>query len=350
MNITKEFIFSIPKTDLHCHLDGSLRIATLLELAKEKKIPLPSFDPNELINQFGYQKIRLNLNNYLEGFSPLIAILQEQESIERVTYELCEDAFLENIWHLEIRYCPYLLTKKHLTMEKVVESVAKGIEKAKKQYAVSVGQILCGLKHDSMDKIMSVAHLACNLKNQGIVGFDLAGPEVGYKLENYTEVTDFVAENLQNITIHAGENTPSSYIHDAITKTKAKRIGHGTSLIENQELLDYVVNNRITIESCPTSNIHTGSVKSINNHPFKKLLDSNVNVCINTDNRLVSFTDITSELFIVTETFNLSFEQLKKTITNGFKSAFIEYVQKEEMLKKFKEHFEQAQKKLEGLK
>ena len=337
--ITKDFIFNLPKTDLHCHLDGSLRIDTLIELAKKHKIELFSYDPNALIDHLGYKKVRNDLNFYLKGFEAPLKILQDEDDIERAFFELAEDAFFENVCHLEIRYCPYLHQNKGLSLKEVAQSALRGSNKAIQKYGMSVGHILCGLKHDPMEKICSIAQLASDFKDQGVVAFDLAGPEVGFPITNYLAATQYAHDNLLNLTIHAGENSGPDIIYQAVINAHATRIGHGTALIQDKKLLDYVVNNRIAIESCPTSNIHTGSVKDLSKHPLKQFLDQGVLVCINTDNRLVSQTTMTQELYLVCKTFNLSLEQLKKLIENGFKAAFLPYEQKNSFTNKLNKAF-----------
>lgn len=337
--ITKDFILTLPKTDLHCHLDGSLRISTLIELAKSANIKLFSYDAEELINHLGYKTIRHDLIFYLKGFEHPLSVLQTPDNIERAFFELCEDAYLENVCHLEIRYCPYLHQQKGLSLEQIAKSALNGSNLAQKKYNMSVGHILCGLKHDTMDKIMSIAHLANEFKDQGVVAFDLAGPEVGYPITNYLSATDYIHRNLLNLTIHAGENSGPDLIYQSIVDAHAQRIGHGTALIKDEKLLEYVAKNNIGIEACPTSNIQTGSVKDLASHPLKQFLDKDILVSINTDNRTVSYTNITQELLLVTEKFSLSLLQLKKLIANGFKTAFLSPVQKSNYLEKLDKAF-----------
>lgn len=339
LKITKDFIFNLPKTDLHCHLDGSLRISTLIELAKSANIKLFSYDAEELIEHLGYKTIRHDLIFYLKGFDAPLSVLQTPDNIERAFFELCEDAYSENVYHLEIRYCPYLHQKQGLSLSEIAKSALQGSQRAQKKYGMSVGHILCGLKHDSMDKIMSIAHLANEFKEQGVVAFDLAGPEVGYPITNYLLATDYIHKNLLNLTVHAGENSGPDLIYQSIACAHAQRIGHGTALIQDKKLLEYVAKNNIAIEVCPTSNLQTGSVKNLSYHPLKQFLDQDILVSINTDNRTVSHTNMTEELFLVAQTFNLSFLQLKRLIANGFQSAFMHPAQKNAYLEKLNKFF-----------
>jgi adenosine deaminase len=339
-HISRALVEKMPKTDLHCHFDGSIRLSTLIELAQLRKIDWPSYEPQVLMEKLKYGRVRKNLEEYLEGFVPLVAVLQEPKDIERAFFEVCEDAAFENVWHLELRYCPYLHTQKGLSSKQVIECCTRAAKRAERELSMSVGQILCGLKHNDRESILEVAKLAAEFRSKGVVGFDMAGPEVGYPIRDHLEAIYFAKKHHLFITLHAGENYGPESIAQAIHEAGAHRIGHGTSLIHDPELLDYVRNHRIGVESCPVSNWHTGSIKSLDEHPIKQFLEAGVRVSINTDNRLCSDTTITEEIMAVSEHLNLNLEQIKRLLTNGFKSAFLPYHKRAQLLRAFNQYWE----------
>jgi adenosine deaminase len=334
-HISRVMVEKLPKTDLHCHFDGSIRIATVIELAKKNNLELYSADPQVLMEHMKYGRVRKSLLEYLKGFDLLVNVLQHSDDIERSFYEVCEDAAIENVWHLELRYCPYLHTKKGLTSEEVVKSCIKAADKAQKELNISVRQILCGLKHDEGASIFAVAKLAAKFKDEGVVGFDLAGPEVGYPIKDHAQAIYWAKKHHLFITVHAGENSGPESIFEALHEAHAHRLGHGTSLIKDEDLLNYVLDHRIGIESCPISNWHTGSVKSLDAHPLKKFLERGVRASINTDNRLCSDTTITESIMAMVEHLDLNMNHIKRLLINGFKSAFLPYNTRNLLLKDF---------------
>lgn len=341
MSITRKFVEKLPKTDLHCHLDGSLRPETLIELAQRYQVKLPSYEREPMMAALKYGRVRANLEEYLMGFDPLLAVMQTPEDVERVAYELCEDASLENVWHLEMRYCPNHHDLKGMTPEQMIEAAIKGGNRATKDFGISVGHILCGLKHHPAGSLLDVAKLAAQYKGQGVVGFDLAGPEAGFPIRDHLEAIYFARKNHLFITLHAGESYGPQSISQAVHEAHAHRVGHGTSLPNDPELLQWVVNHRVGVEACPISNWHTGAVKSLDQHPIMKFLAANVRVSINTDNRLCSDTTITEEILALIEHFDISLENIRKLLTNGFKSAFLPYEQRCTMLSAFNQRFDE---------
>lgn len=339
MGINQELIEKLPKTDLHCHLDGSIRCDTLIDLAKQYGVKLLSYEKETLMAKMGYGRVRKNLEEYLLGFEPILAVMQTKEALERVFYEVCEDAYLENVWHIEIRYCPYLHTNKGLSIKEVVESLLKASKKASENFGISVGHILSGLKNDPEHSILEVAKLACEYLKKGIVGFDLAGPEAGFPISDHLAAIYYAKKHHMFITLHAGESFGPESISQAIHKAGAHRIGHGTSLIKDLNLLNYVIDHRIGIEACPTSNWHTGAIKSLLEHPIKQMLEMDARVSVNTDNRLCSDTSITEELLGLIENLGFTLEQIRRTLENGFKSAFLPYNVRAKMLNEFNVEF-----------
>ena len=332
-HISTKLIEQLPKTDLHCHFDGSIRLNTFIELAKKRNVSLPSYDPLALMEMLKFGRVRKTLEEYLLGFDYLVAVLQHKEDIERAFFEICEDAAMENVWHLELRYCPLLHIKQGLTTNEVVESCIKAANRAMRELGISVRHILCGLKHNENASILAMAKLAAEYRDQGVVAFDLAGPEIGYPIRDNLEAIYFAKRNHLYITLHAGE----SFGLRASRKPFMMQEHNGLAMVllwsKDPKLLSYVVDHRIGVECCPISNWHTGSVKSLDEHPLKLFLQAGVRASINTDNRLCSDTTVTEEIMAVCEHSDLSLADIKRVLINGFKSAFLPYEQRAELLR-----------------
>ncbi|MFA6618418.1 MAG: adenosine deaminase [Candidatus Neomarinimicrobiota bacterium] len=317
-------IHGFPKIDLHCHLDGSLRPETIMELADQQGVKLP-YDSLEKMKKYLYCENATSLEDYLERFDVTLSVMQDEASLERVTYELCEDAAKENIRWLEIRYSPILHTQKRMLTVDNIEAVFRGMRKAERDFNISGGVIVCGMRSFDPKISLELAELAVAYKNRGVIGFDLAGPEENYPAKHHEEAFRLVLKNNINITIHAGEAYGAESIHQAVHYCGAHRIGHGTRLSEDGDLMNYINDHRICLEICLTSNLQTKSVASLDRHPFKFYRDYGLRLSLNTDNRLMSNTTVTNELYIAYKTFDLSIDDIKDIIIDGFKSAFIHH-------------------------
>jgi adenosine deaminase len=328
MKITRDLLFELPKTDLHVHLDGSLRVKTAVELAKAKDIPLPSNNEDEVKDFLSVKEQVENLKAYIDKFDFTLKLLQDVESLRRVAYELAEDASKENVTYMEVRYSPILHQQEGLSLPQIVDAVLDGLREAERDFPIRCGVIICGIR--SIDPATSVrlAELAVQYKRKGVVGFDLAGSEYNYPAKDHAKAFYLIRKNCVNCTAHAGEAYGPDSIHQAIHACGAHRIGHGTRLIEDDDLLNYVCDHRIPLEICLTSNVQTKSVLRIEHHPFKKYLDRQLRVTLNTDNRLISDTTMTDELWLAVQTWDLDFAQVKKVILNGFKSLFVSFAEK----------------------
>jgi len=339
---TYEFLKSLPKAELHCHLDGSIRVETILELAKKHNVELPKTNHDELQSYLEVGDDCEDLLDYLKAFSVTNSVLQTFDALTRVAFELSEDAAEENIRVLEIRFSPLLHTEKGLTLSEIVEAVIDGKSKAEEQYNIRVGLILCGIRSMSPELSMDLAEVAINYKNKGVVAYDLAGPEENHPAKDHKEAFFKIINNNINTTVHAGEAYGPESIHQAIHYTRANRIGHGTRLREDPELLHFVNDHRIPLEMCVNCNVQTKTVTSLEDHPIKEYLDQGIRVTINTDNRLISKTTLTNEYKTVCDTFKLTNKELKKIILNGFKSVFLPYIE-------CKKVYEAAEKELAEL-
>lgn len=333
---TNEIIQSVPKVLLHDHLDGGLRPSTIIELAKEMKYTkLPTSDPEELAVWFHRGANKGNLVEYLQGFEHTIAVMQTKESLERVAYEMMEDMKNDGVCYVETRFAPIFSTQKGLYNEDVVQAVLTGLERGKKDFGVGYGLIICGMRN--MKNTLEMAELAVNFRNEGVVGFDLAGEEGGYPPKKHIEAFQFIQRANFNITIHAGEAFGKESIWQAIQWCGAHRIGHATHLLEDitldkngkvagfGDLAQYVLDKRIPLEICLLSNVHTGAVDKIENHPFGIFFNEKFRVTINTDDRLMSDTTMTKEFATAINVFNINLDDVEKITINSMKSAFIPY-------------------------
>ena len=332
LRITRSVIKRLPKAELHCHLDGSLRISTILDLAEKQKISLPEDNEVGLKNILTVKDRVESLEEYLNLFKITLSVMQTPESLERCSYELIEDVSKENVRYIEIRYSPILHIEKGMTMEESVEAVQRGLIRGQKEFGVLSGIIICGIRDISPEISLQLAEITVQYKDKGVIGFDLAGAEENFPAKKHREAFYLIQNNNINATIHAGEAFGPSSIHQAIHYCSANRIGHGTKLHEDIDLMNYVNDHRIALEICLTSNIQVRSVDSIEVHPFKKYFDEDIRVTLNTDNRLISNTTLTDEYLLAVETFNLTKQDLRTIIINGFKGAFLPHNERRKMI------------------
>jgi adenosine deaminase len=373
--ITREFIRRIPKTDLHLHLGGSLRLGTLIELARQEKVELPSYEEAGL-KETVFKAQYGNLQEYLHGFRYTCAVLNSPEHLERVACELAEDNIAEGVRYVEIRFAPQIYIREGLTAEQVVRAVAEGARRAQKCHNQSdavrsgrdlpfeFGIIVCAMrtfneqtgeyyrhlfgsavrapkKEVFAAASLEIAREAVALRDeQGlpVVGFDLAGEEAGYPAANHMAAYAYAHRHFLKKTVHAGEAYGPESIFQAITDCHANRIGHGTflfatDLIHNpsirnparyvEQLAEYIASQRIAIEVCLTSNLQTSpKLVSVERHPLVHMLEHGLSVTICTDNRLVSNTSVCRELGLVAENFPVTTHQFRNVILAGFKGSF----------------------------
>jgi len=334
--LTKEIINSVPKVLLHDHLDGGLRPKTIIELAENLNYKkLPTKDPAELASWFHSGANKGSLVEFLKGFEHTTAVMQTKEGLERAAYEMIEDMKNDGVAYVETRFAPVYHTEKGLYLEDAVTAVLSGLEKGKNKFGVEYGLILCGMRN--MKNTLEIAELAVNFRNDGVVGFDLAGEEGGYPPKKHLEAFQFIQRSNFNITVHAGEAFGKESIWQAIQWCGAHRIGHATRLTEDivfddegevvkfGELAQYILDKRIPLEICLLSNLHTGAIDKIENHPFGMLFKEKFRVTINTDDRLMSDTNLTKEFLTAVKYFNLTLDEIEKITINAMKSAFIPY-------------------------
>jgi adenosine deaminase len=376
MAMNSDLIRRLPKTDLHVHLDGSLRIPSLIEMARERGVPLPSQTEAGLREQVFRPRYR-NLQEYLEGFRYTVAVLQDAEALERAAFELCEDCQREGVRYIEIRFAPQLHVRPGFEMDDVVRAVDRGIRRAADAWNARpevasgseprflAGIILCALRFFTADfspgfrrlfeampdapvhevyaaASTQVARAAARLKHeQGllVVGLDLAGQEHGYPAEDHRRGYQVAHEAFLGKTVHAGEDYGPESIFQAIGDLHADRIGHGTWLLDQSKIRDarivdrrayverlaqFIADKRVTIEVCLTSNQQTVPelAGDLRLHPYGEMRKRRLSTTFCTDNRLVSNTDVSTEISRAIEAFSLTEREVRDSLIYGFKRSF----------------------------
>lgn len=395
----EDFVRAIPKTDLHVHLDGSLRLGTLIELAKERGVQLPSYSEAGL-KELVFMDRYANLEEYLRGFTYTTAVMQDPEALERIAYELAEDNYQEGVRYFEVRFAPQLHASEKMRMEDVLKAVNRGLERATKRanrspavrsglepeyaYAITVCALRYFNEHMSpyyreflrvhpytrKDKVYGLASLelaqaAVAIRDRygiPITGFDLAGRERGYPAEDHWDAYDYAHRNFLKKTVHAGEAYGPESIFQAITDLHADRVGHGYYLLNSrmirnpaiknkkdyvQALAEYIADRRITIEVCLTSNMQTNPrLKDMSQHAFKDMRAMRLSTTLCTDNRLVSNTTVSNEVMLAITCFRLTRRELKNIIIYGFKRSFYpgSYARKREYVRKVIDFYEEIER------
>jgi adenosine deaminase len=333
--LSLETLRAAPKVLLHDHLDGGLRPGTIVELARDQKYTgLPTTDPGELARWFHASAATGSLSLYLRGFAHTIAVMQTVEAIERVAYECGEDLARDGIVYAEVRYAPVFSTQGGLNLEQVVDAVVSGFERAEGRYPITLRQIICAMR-DRTDSL-EMAELAIAFRERGVVGFDIAGEEAGHPPKAHLEAFQLCRRENFSITIHAGEAFGPPSIWQALQYCGAHRIGHGVRLIEDMAIVEgtvvklgplaeYIKDKRIPLELCPSSNVDTGAVPSLEEHPIRQFMEQRFRVTVNTDNRLMSDVTLSEEFRRLSRAFALTLDDVEKLTLNAMKSAFIGY-------------------------
>jgi adenosine deaminase len=364
---------ALPKTDLHCHLDGSLRLGTLIELARERNVKLPSETPEGLL-ELVFKDAYRDLPDYLHGFAYTCAVLSDEEALERVAYELGQDCLSEGVVDLEVRFAPQLHCKPGLDIARVLGAVDRGLDRVRREHEATAavksaevppfryGIIACAMRmftagfspyYKDLVRVLegwpvpqvygaaslSLSRAVVEARDRlglPVVGFDLAGAEAGHPASDHIEAYDYAHKHFMKKTVHAGEAYGPESIFQAITKLHADRIGHGTHLfsvdqVQTEEdgqryvrrLSEYIADRRITLEVCITSNLQTmPELRRVEDHPFGRMVRDRLSVTLCTDNRLVSRTTVARELRLAVDAFRLTPAELRNVILHGFKRSF----------------------------
>jgi adenosine deaminase len=321
----------LPKAELHCHLDGSVRPETLLELAREYRVAMPRDDADALREYMRVDDAR-TLEEYLLRFDTTLSVMQTEDALERIAYELALDVAAEGVRYIEMRYAPPLNTLQGLTLQQAVEAPLRGVARAQKETDIVARVIVCSLRHYDPELSLRLAQLAVAFKDRGVVGFDLAGGELGNPASRHAAAFAYCAEHGLACTCHAGEGDGPESIRQAVHDCHAHRIGHATRLLEDPELADEIHERGIALELCLTSNVQTHATERYETHPLKQFLARGMNVCLNTDNRLMSGTTLVDEYHHAATSCDCTFDELAGMALDGFRSSFLPDAEKGPMV------------------
>lgn len=317
----RDRIRGLAKPELHVHLDGSPRPSTMLELARERGVALPETEPEALARHM-VPPPGGTLESYLTRFALTIAVMQDADALERIAYELTEDHAREDVRYAEVRFCPALNTRGGLAADQVLDAVLRGLRRAESALGVRAAVIVCALRNLPLEHSVEMAELAVSYRDRGVCGFDLAGAEHGNPVRDHGEAFDTARRHGLPVTIHAGEAFGPDSIRQALDFGGASRIGHGTRLGEDPELLARVRDAGVTLEICLTSNVQTGAARTLGDHPLRGYLDAGLSVTLATDNRLVSGVTLTDEYVKASRELGLTWDELVGVARNGFARAF----------------------------
>jgi adenosine deaminase len=345
--LTLETISEAPKALLHDHLDGGLRPETVVELARDLGYQeLPTADPVELARWFTLGADRKSLELYLDGFRHTIALLQTRDAIERVAAECAEDLASDNVVYAEVRYAPELSTQEGLSLDEVVTAILDGFREGEHRARLQGRRIVLKLLVSAMRQAarsVEVAQLAVRHRDEGVVGFDIAGPEAGFPPTRHLDAFQLIQRENFHVTIHAGESFGLPSIWEALQWCGAERLGHGVRIVDDitvrpdgstelGRLAAFVRDRRVPLEMCPTCNVQTGAAASIEEHPIDLLRRLRYRVTVNTDNRLMSGVTMSSEFNVLAETFGIGLDEMEWLTTNAMKSAFAPFDERLEII------------------
>jgi adenosine deaminase len=326
-----EFIRRLPKAELHCHLDGSLRAATLLELSLQAGFHVPAQTAPELAHWMRVDDAR-NLGDYLARFDVTLAVMQDAPSLERIAYELVCDAAAENVTYIEVRFCPALNTRGGLTLTDVMDAVLHGLARGERETGTWARVIVCALRSFPAQHSQEMAEVAVAYRGRGVVAFDLAGGELGNPARSHAGAFDYARQHDLSVTVHAGEGDGALSIREAVHRCATDRIGHGTRLCEDAALEAYVIDHQIALEVCPTSNVQTRVVATFADHPLLRYHRLGAMVTINTDNRMMSGVAMSDEYARCVQHLGFSHTDLVRVTRAAFTAAFLPFADKQHLL------------------
>jgi adenosine deaminase len=312
----------MPKIELHCHLDGSVRPETIIDIAKRDGIDIPSFNKEEMRGELIAPLDCESLDEYLEKFSIPNAVMQSKENLKRITFELYEDAAKEHVKYMEVRFAPLLHTRKGLSVEEIIESVIEGMNEAEEQFDIKGNIILCCMRTMSAESAFEVVRKGKNFLGKGVVAVDLCASEEEGFCGEFIEPIALARDYGYRVTIHAGETGIGRNVLEAVEWLGAERIGHGVYITEYPEAYQIVKEKQIVLEICPTSNVQTKAVKHFRDHPLYDFHKDGIKITINTDNRTVSDTTMTKECDLVWNEFAMNDEDYREIYMNSVEASF----------------------------
>ncbi|WP_424765517.1 adenosine deaminase [Paenibacillus sp. sgz302251] len=329
----------LPKVDLHVHLDGSVKPGTLKELALEQGRPLSIRSDAELLSNMRVSESNDSLKQYLSKFSFVLPYLQDGAALERVAYELVEQAAGERVLYMEVRFAPELHRRKGLSNDEVIHHVVEGLKRAERTFGVLSRAIIICMRNHPFELNKDTLEAAARFYRNGVVAVDLAGDEAAFPAELFCPLFEEAKRLGLPITIHAGEAAGPDNVRVAISELGALRVGHGVRMLEDSEVMALVKERQIPLEMCPLSNIQTKAVPDWDAYPIRQFLDEGIIVTVNTDNRTVSDTTLLREYKLLMKHCGLTLTDLSKVIWNGVKSAFVEEEKKALLLERFETEF-----------
>ncbi len=320
----------LPKAELHVHLDGSLRPATLHALAMDQGVALPVPDEAELGRFMRVDDAR-NLGDYLARFEITLAVMQDAASLERIAHELVLDSAEDGVRYVEVRYCPWLNTRGGLSLDAVVEAVSRGLRRGERETGTVARTIICALRNLGAPHAREMAAVAVAHRAHGVVAFDLAGGEAGNPARDFADAFAYARTHDLAVTVHAGEGDGAASIREAVHLCGAHRIGHGTRLLEDPSLAEFVRDRRIALEVCPTSNVQTRVAATFAEHPLRAQHAQGILITLNTDNRLMSGVTLTEEYARCAEQLGLDLQTLADISLAAFDVAFLPWPERAEL-------------------
>lgn len=332
----------MPKIELHCHLDGSVRPETILDISQKQGLKLPSYEISELKNMLTVPKDCDSLVEYLKCFSLPGMVMQNKQNLKRISYELFEDAASENIKYMEVRFAPLLHINEGLSIKEVVSSVLEGIRLAESKYEIRGNIILSCMRTMDAQKCLEVVESGREFLGKGVVAVDLCANEDPGFANQFVEAINKASQYGYEVTIHAGETGVGENVYDAITLLNATRIGHGIFIKDCPKAYALVKERGVALEVCPTSNVQTNAVDSYEDHPVCDFLKDGIEITMNTDNRTVSNTTLSNEFVQIENTFGLDSGHAQSIYETSIRHSFADLKTKG-WLKSFIEDFQQIE-------
>ncbi|MEN4100224.1 MAG: adenosine deaminase [Anaerolineaceae bacterium] len=330
-------ILRLPKCNIHTHLEGSVRPQTFLELAAQQNLSLP-FDPSQILDYIQVNGSETSLVEYLDKIGVNYPILKDSTAQRRTAFEAVEDAYYDGVIYIELRAGPALHSSSGIKVDSCIENILAGLKDAEDKYGIVTSLIVAGLRNHDPKVNADLAKSACWYRDQGVVGFDLAGDEAGFPASIHQEAFEIVRDAGLPYTIHAGEASGAENVRYAVEVLGAARIGHGVRSIESTYVMELLRERQVLLEVCPTSNVHTGTVPSIQSHPVKILYDFGIPVSINDDDPVTSRTRTSNELMLMHSVFGMTMEDLIEIqLTTLEHSFYSDRVVIEELKNKVKE-------------
>ncbi|MGX7048596.1 adenosine deaminase [Lactococcus piscium] len=333
MCLSRTELNQLPKIELHCHLDGSISMATIRVLAEKAGISMPESDEALRLKITAPENAE-SLLDYLAPFDFVLPMLQTQEALELAAYDLISQAKADHVRYIEVRFAPTLHTAGGLSLEQVVVAVTKGLAKGEADFSVKSNALLCGMRHESVATVMTVVDLFSKGELTHLAGFDLAGGEADGYVSDFASVLEVVTSRHIPLTLHAGECGCAQNVMDAI-ELGATRIGHGVAIKDMPDKWAELIDKKITLEMAPTSNIQTKAIDKAENYPFKTLFDAGVRVTINTDNRTVSDTTLTDEYVKLADWFGFDEAVFRQVARYAFEASFMSPQQRADLADEF---------------